>query len=124
MLLPWVLVPSVGTVSSSIGIAQRNVPSSICLSELRSIPSRGEGVPPEAVLFHGQPDPCPSVGHGVSRAHQPERTHAGRHRRGDPLRAYDRDEVAPAAGGRPPPRRRTRARPPPPRPEGRVPAGP
>src|SRR5207244_8499790 len=98
MLLPWVLVPSVGTVSSSIGIAQRNVPSSICLSELRSIPSRGVGVPPEAVLFHVQPDDCPSVGHGVSRAHQPERTNAGRQRCGDLLRAYDSEELARADG--------------------------
>src|SRR5881409_3059173 len=71
--------------SISRGIVPRKVPSSIYLSGLCPIPSRGEGVPPEAVLFHGQPNPRPSVGHGVSRAHQPERTHAGRDRRGDPF---------------------------------------
>src|SRR3989475_7594154 len=107
--------------SISGGIVQKKCSVFHILKWIAPNPFAWRGVPPEAVLFHGQPNPRPSVGDGVSRARQPERTHTGRDRRGDPFRAHDRDEMARAHGGVRPGGRRTRARPGPSRPEDRVP---
>src|SRR5438128_2221549 len=80
------------------GIVQRNVPSSIFLSGLRPIPPRGQGVPAQALLLYGQPNLSPSVGDGISRASDPQRSHPGGNRRRDAFRAHDGDEVARAHG--------------------------